>query len=139
MEPHRDDHPHVPGPSLAPVGFAVGIAVLLTIVLAVLSYIPLRLSLALPAVAAGYLQTPFAHALKLSRGNFWRLFWGSLLTMALPVAGALATYSIDETTRAGFVVANTTVSGLFFAGALIWVGFLSHAYKALAPQSSSSA
>jgi len=29
VEPHRDDHPHVPGPSLWPVGFAVGIAVLL--------------------------------------------------------------------------------------------------------------
>ena len=28
MQPH-DDHPHVPGPSLWPVGFAVGVVVLL--------------------------------------------------------------------------------------------------------------
>ena len=29
MAPHTDDHPHVPGPSIWPVGFAVGIVVLL--------------------------------------------------------------------------------------------------------------
>jgi Rieske Fe-S protein len=29
LQPHPDDHPHVPGPSLWPVGFAVGVVVLL--------------------------------------------------------------------------------------------------------------
>jgi hypothetical protein len=29
LQPHHDDQPHVPGPSLWPVGFAVGIVVLL--------------------------------------------------------------------------------------------------------------
>jgi Rieske Fe-S protein len=29
LQPHQDDHPHVPGPSLWPVGFAIGVVVLL--------------------------------------------------------------------------------------------------------------
>lgn len=46
---------------------------------ALLSYLPLRFSLALPAIAVGVLQSPLARSWELSR--FWRLFWDGCFAM----------------------------------------------------------
>ena len=65
MQPH-DEHPHVPGPSLWPVGFAVGIVVLL--VGLVVSWVVVAVG-AVVAAVFGFLWvrdltagTPLAHA-----------------------------------------------------------------------------
>lgn len=111
---------------------AVGLILFALAVWAVLGYVPMRLSLALPAIATGNFATPLSRAWAMSRGNFWRLFWGSVLSLLIPATIAVAfAVTTDDTTRSGFVLGNTVLSGAIFASTLIWVGFLSHTYRAL--------
>lgn len=120
--------------------FALGSTALIVASLAgvaLLSYVPMRISLALPAVAKGERETPLARAWALSRGNFWRLFWGSIMTLTLPLivtlilALTLGALGLDGDDRIAFVALNTIAGAFVFAAALIWVSFLSHAYRAL--------
>lgn len=112
--------------------FATGLIALALVACAILSFLPMRLSLTLPAIATGAENNTVARALMLSRGNFWRLYWGNVLTTIPAIAGAvLSMVLIDDTTQRGFVVDATIVTGLLFAGSLVWAAFLSHAYRAL--------
>jgi hypothetical protein len=130
-----------------------------------LSIVPMRLSLALPAIALGQLRQPVAQAWALSRGNFWRLFLGSLtpfvtaLVLVAPILLAVETLSsfeadVAELPTDGEEVAIATPNedaeaepdwasltidalGYAFAPALklvfgmVWIGFLSLAYRSL--------
>lgn len=137
-DPQDDSNPFsggVPG-----VLTLVLLVLVLTPMAAVLSYLPLRFSLALPALAIGVLPSPLARSWELSRGNFWRLFWASLLCYAVPIGlffAGLVTGAHEPKSRVPFVLLDVVTYGTSFAFALIWIGFLSHAYRALTTQTGS--
>ena len=119
----------------------LGVAVIAAVALAawaVLGYLPMRMSLALPAIATGNAENAVSRAWNLSRGNFWRLYWGSVLSVVPAFVGALISAAlVDDTTRAGFTLSATILAGLLFASTLIWVGSLSHAYRVLVSDNNS--
>ena len=109
-------------------------AVLAWLVFLVWVFISTRLSPLLPAVAVGNGFT-FAETWRATRGNFWRLLWGSLLTI-LPLAvpmSVLSFYWISP--RLGvsgslpvMIWEASNVAAAFLAG-VIELGFLSLAYR----------
>lgn len=134
-------------------------------ILVLLSIIPLRISLALPAIAIGQVRRPVAHAWAISRGNFWRLLIGSVvplltafvilapIAMGLQLLDKAYAPAIPDATQ-GFSEADAAYENQFDAEeailralgyaatpaakvvfGMIWVGFLSLAYRALSPSS----
>ena len=136
-----ESSPTEPEDALSDTSLILGVAVIAVVALAawaVLGYLPMRMSLALPAIATGNAENALSRAWILSRGNFWRLYWGSVLSVVPAFAGALISAAlVDDTTRAGFTISATTLAGLLFACTLIWVGFLSHAYRVLVSDNNS--
>jgi len=91
----------------------------------------LRLSLLLPAQAIGDTGLTWSQTWSRTRGNAWRLVWGTVLT-SLPLGLVLQIVfwflirpALPSETFAEDVV--TTMSDLLFLP--IWIGFLSHAYR----------
>jgi hypothetical protein len=90
----------------------------------------LRLSLLLPAQAIGDTGLTWSQTWSRTRGNAWRLIWGSLLTSLPP--GLLQIVFLflirpelpSEAFAADVIV---TMTDLLFLP--IWIGFLSHAYR----------
>ncbi len=110
------------------VGFLVLIGGLL---LTVLSYVPMRLSLALPARALAHNQISWRESWRQTRWNYWRLFMGSVLTLALPLLLTIILTVILPETKTQIEYAYTTAlfDALWFVGGIIWVSFLSLAYR----------
>jgi hypothetical protein len=91
----------------------------------------LRLTLLLPAQAIGDTGLTLKQTWNRTRGNAWRLFWGSMVTGVPPVLISqivflfstrppLPSEAFDENVIA-------TMTDLLFLP--IWIGFLSHAYR----------
>jgi hypothetical protein len=90
----------------------------------------LRLSLLLPAQAIGNTGLTWSQTWSRTRGNAWRLIWGSLITTVPPgllqiVFLFLIRPELPSEAFAADVIA--TVTDLLFLP--IWIGFLSHAYR----------
>ncbi len=98
----------------------------------------LRLCLLLPANATGNITLTVKDAWRGSRGNFWRLLWGSvacalppLLLVGIVFAGAILLPMADLLYRAQWAVASAIATCVWLLGWPIWIGFLSHAYRHL--------
>lgn len=66
---------------------------------ALILYLPCRVSLALPEVALGLRGGLLRRAWRLSRGNFWRLFWASVLTSIAMLVVAVPELLLGNLTR----------------------------------------
>lgn len=111
-------------------------------IIALISYVPTRFSLALPATALGSSERSFAAAWRLSRSNVWRLMWGGLL-VSWPcfayMAISLALLDVEVAETRGVYVGNAVGSAaVSFASGVLWVGFLSIAYRHLRAARSSA-
>jgi hypothetical protein len=106
--------------------------ILLGLVLyAVGATVAFRLTLLLPARAIGNIDLTFKQAWNYTRGNAWRLFWGSVVTVALPVLVSQTVFLFlirpPLRSEAFYEDVVATMSNLFFLP--IGIGFLSHAYR----------
>jgi hypothetical protein len=106
--------------------------ILLGLVLyAVGAAVAFRLTLLLPARAIGNIDLTFKQAWNDTRGNAWRLFWGSVVTVALPVlisqTVVLFLLRPPLPSEAFYEDVVATISNLLFLP--IGIGFLSHAYR----------
>lgn len=112
----------------------VGTLVLMTPLFALLLYIPTRLCLALPATAIDSPRQSFKFAWFASRGSFWRLFWGGLLSYwpVLVVGGAeFALIGVESQSQVYYVLSQSVATATNFFAGLIWVAFFSLAYRHL--------
>lgn len=120
----------------------VGLAIIVGLpIIALISYVPTRFSLSLPATALGSSERSFASAWRLSRSNVWRLMWGGLLVSwpcfaVMAISMALWGGDMVET-RAMYVGNAVLIAAVSFATGILWVGFLSIAYRRLTAAHSS--
>lgn len=97
-----------------------------------LSYFPARLSVALPASAVGVRNSILSRSWAMTRGQFLKFFAGMIVTSwpvflyAAPLAWIGSETSSD---RIHYVVQMTSMSLVYVAAGLLWVAFLSVAYK----------
>jgi hypothetical protein len=106
--------------------------------------IGLRLGLVLPARAIGDLGLTFREAWDRTRGNTWRLFWGTVACMLPPmilleVVSLIVFSAIGHHVRPGqpldssIALSTAIMSATFFVAYLlivpIGIGFLSHSYR----------
>ena len=137
----KGDHPGVA---------AIAIPLFLAAYVAAIA-IALRLSMLLPARAAGDIELSFARSWRRARGNCWRIFWGVLICTGAPLIVAemvllpMGTPNPATLVAAGpdavpaffasrdFAVHMTAISALLTAFYLltlpIGIGFLSLAYR----------
>lgn len=116
----------------------LGTLVIMTPLAALLFYLPTRISLALPATAIDSPHQTFKHAWSASRGSFWRLFWGGLLSYwpFLPIGiASLMSTGVEDQSRLNYVLSQSVGTAAVFVAGLIWVAFFSHAYRHLVPRS----
>ena len=125
------------GSPLIGPAFVIGALVLMTPLFALMAYIPVRLSLALPATAIDSPEQTFKHAWGESRGSFWRLFWGGLLSYwpLLPVTALeYAATGFESPSQVHYVICQSIATAAGFLAGLIWVAFFSLAYRHLVPK-----
>lgn len=120
------------------------VPVIFTLYLTALAIV-LRLSVLLPARAAGDWSLTFGQAWRRTRGNTWRMFWG-LIACSVPPLIALQIIFVAVTAVIGFpsfeptalpgtvpVLEMTIMSAAAFTLSLlivpIYIGFLSHSYR----------
>ncbi len=124
--------------SSAAMRMAFGVAAILPLVLlfALPLYIPTRFSLALPATAIDSARQTFADAWALSRGSFWHLYWGGVLSywpaFAVTII-AVAIANIENETRVEYLLSAAATTAASYLAGLIWVAFFSRAYLHLMP------
>ncbi len=111
-------------------------------IIALISYVPTRFSLALPATALGSSERSFVTAWRMSRSNVWRLMWGGLL-VSWPcfafMAISMALWGGEMVETRAMYVGNAVLSAaVSFATGILWVGFLSIAYRHLMAARSSA-
>lgn len=97
-----------------------------------LSYVPARLSLALPASAIGTQKKPLNTSWTMTRGSFLSLFFGMMLTSWPLIVGLAISIWITpytHTNQVYFVLDHAVIGVLYFAAGILWVAFLSVAYK----------
>lgn len=113
-------------------GFLIFIPYLLCIAMCAIA---LRLSLVLPARAVTDLTLSFTQVWADTRGNTWRLFWGTVACALLPLSVmpillALMGFYTPRTFAAGSVAVINTLSTFYSLLVLpIAIGFLSFAYR----------
>lgn len=98
------------------------------------SYIPVRISLALPATAIGSAARTFRASWLLTRGNFWRLFCGGTLSywpFWLVLMFTFPSFTAESQTALQFIGDSTAVTVAICISDLIWVAFFSCAYRHL--------
>ncbi len=125
------------GSRLIGPAFVIGALVLMTPLIALLAYIPVRLSLALPATAIDCPEPTFKHAWAASFGSFWRLFWGGLLSYwpLLPVTALeYAATGFESPSQVHYVICQSIATAAGFLAGLVWVAFFSLAYRHLVPK-----
>lgn len=101
-----------------------------------MGYLPTRMSLALPATAIDSPRQTFGAAWGFSRGSFWRLCWGGLLTYWPLLAVGLLQYAatgFDIQSQLHYVISQSIGTAAGFIAGLIWVAFFSLAYRHLVP------
>lgn len=103
-------------------------------------YLPVRLSLALPATAIGSAQRAFAHSWPATRGHFWRLFGGGFVSYWPAILIGAVTFPLAFSgiqMRLPSVAASSAATAAAFLSELIWVGFFSLAYRHITSQARS--
>lgn len=97
----------------------------------------LRLSLLLPARAVTDLELRLRQAWARTRGNTWRMLWGTMACALLPIVASVVLVSLlgfhgADRASAAYAEQSAIVSALYtFCGFLvfpIWIGFLSYTY-----------
>lgn len=114
-------------PMLIPVIFLVSLAAFA---------IMLRLSLLLPARAVGDMNLTFKETWKRSRGNTWRMFWGTAACTMPPILAAQTIFFgflgpgtlFNEALIGRMVIVGTILAVYNLLITPIWVGFLSYSY-----------
>lgn len=107
------------------------IVALFVLFVAALSYVPTRLGLILPARALGSAVSA-RDVWQATRGSFWRLFWGGLLSTGLAMLPMLLYFAAGYgwTATRGVHVANAVLSSVCsIVGGMVGVAFLSLAYR----------
>lgn len=102
--------------------------------LAILSYIPTRLMLILPAVAIADDGFTVARSWAATAKNFWRLYLGSLLAMSLPlvfIIALLAFFGEETPTRSGYTFEAVVADAFCLVAGMIYVTYMSLAYRHL--------
>lgn len=98
-----------------------------------LSFIPARLSLALPACAIGKQEASFVRfSWNRTKGNFLRLFSALVLTfwpLFLALFLTLELWNVDNIDRIGYALQETSFSVIYLATGILWITFLTVAYK----------
>lgn len=125
------------GSRVVQLALVIGTLVLMTPLFALMAYIPVRLSLALPATAIDSPEQTFKHAWAASRGSFLRLFWGGLLSYwPLLVVGAIefTATGFENPSQLHHVLSQSIGTATSFLSGLIWVAFFSLAYRHLVPK-----
>ena len=125
-------------PPLGATDHAIFAAIALAVVLgplAVLSFVPTRLSLILPAIALQADAFTASDSWQATRGNFWRLYLGSFAVMALMMllfAIYLTLMGAEmAATQAAFVREAVILDAVSFAAGMVLVTFLSLSYRHL--------
>lgn len=127
-------HP-MPGPPRAALTLLI---LVLFVIYLVATAVMLRLTLLLPARAAGNVSLTFRQTWNRTRGNTWRLFWGILATTLPPLVLPIFLMRIGAPNVAvnggsDFVRQMTATSMFWVIYYLlmlpIGIGFLSHAYR----------
>lgn len=101
------------------------------------SYIPVRISLALPATAIGNAERTFGTSWLLTRGNFWRLFCGGILCnwpFWLLMVYTLSSFTAETQTELQFIGDATATTVVICISDLIWVAFFSLSYRHLSTE-----
>jgi hypothetical protein len=101
---------------------------------AVLGFIPTRLSLILPAIALSHSEFRARDSWRLTAGNFWRLFFASLLTVVPPALFVLfLNWSIsgweDPKTQFQYILQACRIELLFLFVGMIGITLLSVTYR----------
>lgn len=125
-----------------------GLPVLLILVMATVvaaTAVAVRLMPVLPARAIGDVAVTFKDVWNRTRGNIWRLYWGTLACLVPPMLVMqiifLSLIGFGDPRRFaddGFVwrmtIVSTLVSLCYLLVLPIWVGFLSHTYRHFFPR-----
>ncbi len=113
----------------------LGLTVFLIPVLAILSFVQLRFSMMLPAVALKVGSIGPMQAWEASSGNFWRLFWGTGATFGpiLAIGMALLLKFEDSSNSMSYAIANSAYYSLLMLGGMVSVAFLSVAFRHFFP------
>lgn len=120
---------------------AIVAAILLPLIV-LFAYLPTRFGLALPATAVGKSRNSFAESWKATRRNFWRLFWGSVLSgwpVYVVLCVALARTLLTAESRVQYAATNSAVALAGLIAGLIWVAFFSLSYRHLIQSSEGNA
>jgi hypothetical protein len=109
--------------------------VLVFAVVTVLAFIPVRLSLVLPATAISRRDFGALGSWLATRHNFWRIYLGIVLTMATPIVFLslwIVTTGIEAPgARAAAALSGVVPNFIFFFAGMVTVTFLSLAYRKL--------
>ena len=130
----------VPGFGTSPVelllaaGFTIAILFGGTIAFSILFYIPTRLSLILPALALGRQKFAAGDSWRITSGNFWRLYIGTALAVALPLSSVLLSmiflgFSEISSTRIWYVFDGCLTEVISLVIGMTGITFLSLAYR----------
>jgi hypothetical protein len=107
-------------------------------VLAPLAYIPVRLSLMLPAIAVAERGASASRIWTATKGNFWRLNLGQFYCLALPVVLAVIYFALTRTDLAETpqeALRDALVMEIIFCFAgLVAITYLSLAYRHFFPE-----
>jgi hypothetical protein len=100
----------------------------------IVSYVPTRLGLVLPALALGHQRFSFIESWHASSGNFWRLYLGTIVTIALPTLAVMMPMVVLELsefsdTRLWYVFDNCLTEVLTLIIGMTGITFLSLAYR----------
>jgi hypothetical protein len=107
------------------------------LIIPVASYIPVRISLALPATAIGSATRTFRTSWLLTRGNFWRLFCGGILSnwpFWLLMVYTFSSFTAETQSELQFIGDATATTVAVCISNLIWVAFFSLAYRHLSTE-----
>jgi hypothetical protein len=100
-----------PHPGVAAIAMVLLLATYVTAIA-----IALRLSMLLPARAAGDIELSFARSWRRTRGNCWRIFWGGLICTAAPlIVAEMVLLPMGMPNPATLVAAGPDAVPAFFA------------------------
>lgn len=137
-EPPSSEDPSAPEAESLWLNVAIGIAISAGFFFggALLSYVPIRLSLLLPALALGHHQVTARETWRRTKNNFWRLYIGSILVSIPPVLAIFVGLALPEGSNIRFI--SSIHSSFFDVIALVFgviaVGFLSFSYRIFFPE-----
>ncbi|MGD9669286.1 MAG: hypothetical protein AB7U75_09525 [Hyphomicrobiaceae bacterium] len=100
-------------------------------------YLPVRISLALPATAIGSPKRTFRDSWLVTRSQFWRLFGGGVVSywpFWLTLALTFRFFMAESESQVQFVATSSVQTVALCFSDLIWVAYFSLAYRNLVPE-----